>query len=84
MNDQLYEVWGLEKEVVEKVLENFQVIEAPSIQKINVNTASFKEVLSIAYIDYELTKMIFNYQFPSIINQITKILYYNRYKSLKL
>ncbi|HHC79280.1 MAG TPA: helix-hairpin-helix domain-containing protein [Flavobacteriia bacterium] len=61
-DDQLYEVWYLDKEVADKVLERFQVIDKPAIKKINVNTATFKEVLSIVYIDYELTKKILNYR----------------------
>lgn len=61
-NDQLYEVWYLDKEVADKVLLDFQVIEQPLIQKININEASFKEVLSIVYLDYELTKKIFEYK----------------------
>lgn len=62
MNDQLYEVWNLEKEVANRVLERFIIIEKPNIKKINVNTSTFKEVLSIVYIDYELTKKIFDYR----------------------
>ncbi len=62
INDQLYEVWGLDKEVADKVLERFPIINKPIFEKINVNTATFKEVLSIVYIDYELTKKIFNYR----------------------
>lgn len=62
VNDQLYEVYYLDKEVANKVLDQFQVLTPPTIEKINVNTASFKEVLSIAYIDYELTKNIFDYR----------------------
>ena len=62
INDQLYEVWYLDKEVANRVLQYYNVINKPTIQKINVNTASFKEVLSIVYIDYELTKKIFNYR----------------------
>ena len=61
-DNQLYEVWYLDKEVADKVLMYFQVKEPPSIQKININKASFKEVLSIVYLDYELTKSIFNYR----------------------
>lgn len=61
-NDQIYEVWNLDKLVANKVLEHFQVLELPVIQQINVNEASFKEVLSITYVDYELTKKIFNYR----------------------
>ena len=62
INEQLYEVWYLDKEVADRVLQYYKVFNKPIIQKINVNTASFKEVLSIVYIDYELTKKIFNYR----------------------
>ena len=61
-NDQIFEVWSLDKEVAAKVLQYFEVTKQPTIQKINVNTASFKEVLAIVYLDYELTKKIFNYK----------------------
>lgn len=61
-NSQLYEVWNLDGEVVKNLLMHFKVMEQPVIQKINVNTATFKEVLAIVYIDYELTKKIFNYK----------------------
>jgi len=67
-NDQIFEVWALEKEVAEKVLLYFEVTKQPTIQKINVNTATFKEVLAIVYLDYELTKKIFNYK-----NQVAEI-----------
>ena len=59
---QLYEVWNIDKKIVDKVLEQFKVIEKPIIKKININTASFKEVLAVVYIDYELCKKIFNYK----------------------
>ena len=61
-NNQLYEVWNLDKEVVDKLLLHFKVMKLPSIQKININEATFKQVLAIVYIDYELTKKIFNYR----------------------
>jgi len=76
-NNQLYEVWGLDTIVVNKVLTEFKVINQPKIQKVNVNTASFKEVLAIVYIDYELTKLIFNYRDEvaeiQSINELKKI-----------
>jgi len=62
INEQLYEVWGLDKEIADKVLARFTIINKPAYNKININTATFKEVLSIVYIDYELTKKIFNYR----------------------
>lgn len=61
-SSQLYEVWGLEKEVADRVLATFKIIDKPIIKKININTASFKEVLKNPYIDYELCKKIFDYR----------------------
>ena len=59
---QLYEVWGLEKEVAEKVLSIFKIVEKPIVQKKNINTVTFKELLKNPYIDYNLCKMIFEYR----------------------
>ncbi|PHR69211.1 MAG: hypothetical protein COA67_10795 [Lutibacter sp.] len=61
-DNQLSEVYGLKPEVINKVLERFTVLSKPTIKKINVNTATFKEVLHLPYIDYELTKKIFQYR----------------------
>jgi len=61
-NNQLYEVWYLDKEVADKVLKKFQVTVPPKIKKININEAEFKEVLAIVYMDYELTKKVFSYR----------------------
>lgn len=67
-NDQIFEVWALDKEIANKVLQYFEVIKSPTIKKININTATFKEVMAIVYLDYELTKKIFNYK-----NQVAEI-----------
>ena len=61
-DDQLYEVWYLDTVIANRILQNFKVKSLPKIQKFNINEATFKEVLSIVYIDYELTKKIFNYR----------------------
>jgi len=61
-NDQLYEVWGLNKEVANEVLSKFEIKKKPEIEKVNINTANFKEVLGLPYLDYELTKKIFEYR----------------------
>lgn len=59
---QLYEVYGLKHELVEKILHHFELQSEPTIKKLNINTATFKEVLRLPYIDYELTKKIFQYR----------------------
>ncbi len=60
--NQLYEVWNLDRGVADKVMSVFKITEKPIIKKINVNIASFKEVLKIPYIDYQLCKKIFEYR----------------------
>ena len=59
---QLYEVWGLKQEIADKALLVFKISELPDIQKTNVNTVSFRELLKNPYIDYELCKLIFEYR----------------------
>jgi DNA uptake protein ComE-like DNA-binding protein len=62
MLNQLYEVWGLESELVVELQLVFKVMELPKMSKRNVNTVSFKELLKNPYIDYELCKKIFEYK----------------------
>lgn len=59
---QLHEVWGLDSLVVHKLKNQFVVADLPAIDKIPINTATFKEVLSIVYLDYKTTKLIFSYK----------------------
>lgn len=59
---QLFEVWGLKKEVAENVLKTFKIVEKPIIKKENVNTVTFKQLLKNPYLDYELCKKIFDYR----------------------
>ncbi len=59
IDEQIYEVWYLDKEVADKVLQRFTVISKPKIKRININTAQFKEVLHAPYMNYKLTKKIF-------------------------
>lgn len=59
---QLYEVYDLDSVLAEKLSQRFKVIEQPTITKLNINTASFKEVLHTPYLDFKLTKKIFQYK----------------------
>lgn len=60
--DQIYEVWNLDKIIGDRILQTFSIQSVPKIEKINVNTATFKEVLKVPYIDYELCVKIFDYR----------------------
>lgn len=61
-DDQLFEVYYLDKETGDQILKSFKVIKKPLIQKIDINSASFKEILKTPYIDYKLTQRICNYR----------------------
>ncbi len=74
---QLYEVYYLDKVTADKVLKQFTVIEKPEIEKLNLNKATFKEILHLPYIDYNLTKKIMNYKDDNglftTVNELKKI-----------
>ncbi len=61
-NTQLYEVYYLDTVVAKRILRKFKIFEKPQIEKLNVNTATFKEILHLPYIDYTLTKKIMDYR----------------------
>ncbi|MBL4568310.1 MAG: helix-hairpin-helix domain-containing protein [Flavobacteriaceae bacterium] len=60
--EQLSEVWKLDPKIAARILIVFKITNPPMIKKINLNTATFKEVLSNPYIDYELCKKIFEFR----------------------
>ncbi|MBW8243804.1 helix-hairpin-helix domain-containing protein [Muricauda oceani] len=62
VNEQLYDVYGLEPDVVEKALLRFQVLEAPTVVKINVNKANTKELSRLVYINGSLASNIVEYR----------------------
>jgi DNA uptake protein ComE-like DNA-binding protein len=58
INKQLNDVYGLKPDVVKRVLSNFKVVQPPKIEKININTATAKELSRLVYINYDLAKEI--------------------------
>lgn len=62
VNEQLYDVYGLEPNVVDKALLKFQVVEIPVVAKINVNTANAKELSRLVYINSLLASNIVEYR----------------------
>ena len=62
VSEQLYDVYGLESEVVEKALLKFQVFEKPEVGKINVNKANAKELSRLVYINGSLASNIVEYR----------------------
>jgi len=62
VKEQLFDVYGLEPEVVERVFKKFRVLEKPNIQKINLNTASAEEISRLIYIPHYLAIRIVEYR----------------------
>jgi len=56
--EQLYDVYGLEKEVVERVFKRYGVMEKPELHSININKASVKEIASLIYLRWEVAQRI--------------------------
>ncbi len=59
---QLTEVYNLKPETAMKVWEYFEIKSVPQIDKLDVNTATVKELIRNVYIDYELAKKILEYR----------------------
>jgi competence ComEA-like helix-hairpin-helix protein len=75
--DQLVDVWGLSDEVIVSLREEFVVKELPNFQRININTATIKELTQLPYFKYVLARNIVAYrsmngQFKNI-EDLTKI-----------
>ncbi|MFC4721551.1 ComEA family DNA-binding protein [Geojedonia litorea] len=55
---QLYDIYGLSPEVIERILNEFTVKTPRSIEKLNLNTATANQLVTIQYIDYEIAHHI--------------------------
>jgi len=69
VNEQLYEVYYLDKKTADRILEQYRVIDTPHIDKLDINSATFKQLLQVPYIDYELTKKLMQYRDENILFQ---------------
>jgi len=60
--EQMNDVWGLAPEVIEKINENFKIINDPNPKKIKINDASIKELGQFPYFRYPISKNIVTYR----------------------
>lgn len=59
--EQLYEVYGLDSVVVERLLKYFEIVDPPEIRQVNINTASLNQLASVVYISKEDARAIITY-----------------------
>lgn len=60
--DQISEIWGLSPEVVISLNRYFKIESTPKVSKININTASIKELGQFPYFRYPISKNIVTYR----------------------
>jgi len=60
--EQMGFIWGLSPEVIENLNKHFKVFVVPNIKKININTASVKELAQFPFFRYQLAKEIVTYR----------------------
>lgn len=74
---QLQEIYGLTPEVIEKITNQFTVKTPKTIQKININSASIDDLVTIPHIDYDLAHNIIEQrqlrEGYNSINELTKV-----------
>ncbi|MGX1930829.1 ComEA family DNA-binding protein [Flagellimonas sp. 2504JD4-2] len=58
VDEQLYDVYGLEQEVVNRTLKRFKVLNPPKVEKININTATAEEISRLIYINRKVADKI--------------------------
>ncbi len=77
VEDQLYDVYGLEPDVVKRTIKRFKVLSQPQMEKINVNSASAEEISKLVYIRYNVAANIVEYREVngsfSSLDELTKI-----------
>ena len=77
VEDQLYDVYGLEPDVVKRTVKRFKVLSQPQMEKINVNSASAEEISKLIYIRYNVAANIVEYREVngsfSSLDELTKI-----------
>jgi DNA uptake protein ComE-like DNA-binding protein len=60
--EQMNYIWGLSPEVIENLNLHFKILSPPKITKIEINTASLKELSEFTYFRYALAKQIITYR----------------------
>lgn len=62
MEDQLLEVYHIDQPTAQRILKSFPIRSVPEIERLDVNEATFGQVLKLPYVDYAMTKRIFAYR----------------------
>ncbi|GLB52136.1 hypothetical protein NBRC110019_11750 [Neptunitalea chrysea] len=74
IDDQLYEIWGMEEALITRLLEAYTVGTSPEIDKLDINSVSLKELSKNPYLTYSMAKSILIYRSKKgIINSFDEL-----------
>lgn len=59
---ELSEIYGLKEDVIKRIANRFPVLTPRKVRKVNVNTATLDELVTVKYIDYEIAHHILEYK----------------------
>jgi DNA uptake protein ComE-like DNA-binding protein len=60
--EQINDIWGLTPEVIEKLNASFIIKSISNVKKININSASSKDLTKFPFFNYQLAKDIVTYR----------------------
>ncbi|MBT8323157.1 MAG: helix-hairpin-helix domain-containing protein [Eudoraea sp.] len=62
VNEQLYDVYGLDQSVADRVLQQYTVLQKPSFNRININQATARELAELIYLNWDIARQIIQYR----------------------
>ncbi|MCX2719322.1 ComEA family DNA-binding protein [Lentiprolixibacter aurantiacus] len=62
VSEQLFDVYGLDPEVVNRLLHRYAVLEKPELERININQASADKIASLIYLSRKVARRIVEYR----------------------
>ena len=85
LKNQLNEVYGLDNEVIARIWEQFDILSLPKISKIDINSASRKDLSKIPYLSYKDIDEIILYRTEvQTIKNIDELLKINNFDANKV
>lgn len=85
LKNQLNEVYGLDNEVIARIWEQFDILSLPKISKIDINSASKKDLSKIPYLSYKDIDEIILYRTEvQTIKNIDELLKINNFDANKV
>ena len=77
LNEQLYDVYGLDRSVANRLLQYYTVLSRPDLNPVNVNRATTQELAQLVYLNWKIARQITRYRerfgpFTSL-EELTKI-----------